>query len=230
MADERKYREEEVKEIFDLAARRDEIGRPDVSDEGGLTLAELQEVGREVGIEPREIAEAAFALDARGEGLPRRTVLGVPISVGRVVELPRAVTDREWDVLVGDLRETFGAKGKISSQGGVREWTNGNLHAFLEPTATGHRLRLGTQKGSAVPAFIFGAVGLAVGLALFTLFFFEDLGRASLVIPTLMAILGSVILASNVISLPRWAREREGQMEHIASCVGLLIGGSSQDE
>jgi len=37
MADERKYREEEVKEIFDLAASSDELGRPSVSDEGGLT-------------------------------------------------------------------------------------------------------------------------------------------------------------------------------------------------
>ena len=230
MSDEKKYGEEEVKEIFDLAARRDEIGRPNVSDEDGLTLAELQEVGLEVGIESSRIAEAALALESRGEVRPRRTFLGVPVSVGRVIELPRALTDREWDVLVGELRETFGARGRVSSQGGVREWTNSNLHAFLEPTTTGHRLRLGTRKGSAFPAFAMGATMLAIGLFLLTLFFFEDLGRASLVMPVLMAAFGGGVLASNALSLPRWARERESQMEYIAGRVGLLLGEPSEEE
>ena len=78
MANERKYGDEEVEEIFDLAASRGELGRPHVSDEGGLTLAELQEVGLEVGMEPGRIAEAALAVDARREVLPRRTYMGVP--------------------------------------------------------------------------------------------------------------------------------------------------------
>ena len=95
MADELKYREEEVGEIFDLAASRHEVGRPSSSDEGGLTLAELQEVGLEVGIEPSRIAEAALAVDKRRGVLPRRTSLGMPISVGRVIELPGAVADPE---------------------------------------------------------------------------------------------------------------------------------------
>ena len=45
MTNERKYKDEEVKEILGLAANRAEVGRPAVSDEGGLTLSELQEVG-----------------------------------------------------------------------------------------------------------------------------------------------------------------------------------------
>ena len=150
MTDERKYQEEEVREIFDLAANEAKVGRPAISDEGGLTLLEIQEVGLEVGMEPARIAEAAFVVDARREILPRRTYFRVPTSVGRIVDLPRALTDHEWDVLVGELRETFGARGTVTSQRGAREWTNGNLHAFLEPTATGHRLRLGTLKGNAV--------------------------------------------------------------------------------
>ena len=60
---ERKYREEEVKEIFDLAASAGDVGLPPVSDDRGLTLAELQEVGLEVGMEPGRIAEAALAVD-----------------------------------------------------------------------------------------------------------------------------------------------------------------------
>jgi len=135
MAKDRKYGKEEVNEIFDLAFSSREPGRLPSADEGGLTLAELQEAGREVGVEPGRIAEAALAVVSKGEVLPNRTFLGVPVSVGRVVDLPRVLTDREWEVLVGDLRETFGARGHVTSHRGMREWTNGNLHVFLEPTA-----------------------------------------------------------------------------------------------
>ncbi len=54
MTDPRKYGDDEVKEIFDLAITGGEVGLPVASDEDGLTLAELQEVGLEVGVEPTE--------------------------------------------------------------------------------------------------------------------------------------------------------------------------------
>jgi len=51
MRNERKYQDEEVKEILGRAANRAEAERPAVSDEGGLTLSELRGVGLEVGME-----------------------------------------------------------------------------------------------------------------------------------------------------------------------------------
>jgi hypothetical protein len=230
MADERKYGEDEVKKIFDLAASRDEIGRLAEADEGGLTLAELQAVGLEVGIESRRIAEAALAVDTRREVLPRQTSLGMPVSVGRVIELPRAVTDRDWDLMVAEFRETFGARGQVSSHGGVRTWSNGNLHAFLEPAETGHRLRLRTLKGGAMALNWMGVAGLAIGLILLTMLM---TGASPLRLELAMMVLvgaGGGALASNLLSLPRWAREREGQMEYIAGRVGALLGEGSQEE
>ena len=115
----------------------------------GLTLAELQAIGHEVGLPPERIFEAASALDRRREVPPSRTSLGVPISVGLTVDLPRAPTDREWDMLVAELRTTFRARGRVESTGGSRQWVNGNLHAYVEPTQSGYRLRMGTLKGNA---------------------------------------------------------------------------------
>jgi len=231
MAEGRKYGEEEVKEIFDLAVSSDEVGRPSVSDEGGLTLAELQEVGLEVGVEPRRIAEAALALDARRGVLPRRRSLGMPISVGRIIELPRAVTDREWEILVAEFRQTFGARGRVASHGSIREWTNGNLHAFLEPTEAGHQLRLGTYKGGAMALNRMGVAGLAIGLILIAVFLITGKTPVSLELPMMLMVgMGVGALGSNVLSLPRWAREREGQMEYIAGRVGSLLGERQADD
>jgi len=176
-------------------------------------------------MEPRRIAEAARALETRREVIPRRTYMGVPISVGRVIDLPRALTDHEWEVLVGELRETFGARGKVMSHAGVREWANGNLHAFLEPAETGHRLRLTTLKGGAMGLITVGVAGLVLGLILLTLLLTTGVSPVRLELFTMLLVgIGGGALASNVLSLPRWAREREGQMEYIAGRVRALVG------
>ena len=78
MAD-RKYKQHEVEEIFDLATNDPAVGVPALTDEHGLTLAEIQDVGREVGMEPARIAEAARALETRPETVPRGRHLGVPL-------------------------------------------------------------------------------------------------------------------------------------------------------
>ena len=231
MTDKRKYGDAEVKEIFDLAAARDDADRPTVPDEHGLTLAELQEVGLEVGMDPNRIAEAALVLDSGRDVRSRRTSLGLPVSVGRVIELPRAVTDHEWDILVSVLRETFGARGNVRLHGGIREWTHGTLHAFLEPTETGHRLRLYTQKIGAGFLNRVGATGLAVGLSLITVLLTTGQSPVFMELALISSMLiGGGALAPNVLRLPRWAREREGQMEDIAGQVRGLIKEPPQGE
>jgi hypothetical protein len=226
MMDERRYEDAEVAEIFQAAAapRASEGRAPGraVAPTGGFSLAELQAIGGEVGIEPERIAEAAAALDVRGTAVPRRTYLGLPVSVSRVVELPRAPTDREWEMLLAELRETFGARGKDRSSGGLRAWTNGNLHAYVEPTDTAYRLRLGTTKGGAAQGMQMGMAGLAAGLLLAVLLFAEMLDE-DLSVLLVFAVMGAFSLAFNALRLPRWAREREEQMEYLAARARTLI-------
>ena len=80
---------------------------------------------------------------------PTRKLLGLPLGVAQTVEFDRKLTDQEWERIVADLRETFEAPGVVRQQGSLRQWTNGNLQALLEPTATGQRLRMRTVKGNA---------------------------------------------------------------------------------
>jgi hypothetical protein len=140
---DRRYSDEEVAEIFRSAAEGPRTPGLQLPYHDGLTLADPQEIGREVGISPDAVAKAANALDLRGR-VVSRTFLGLPIGVERTVALNRWLTDAEWERLVVELREVFNAQGTLKSYGSLRQWTNGNLHALLEPTPTGHRLRLGT--------------------------------------------------------------------------------------
>lgn len=230
MTNERRYREEEVRRIFEAAAREGEVdGRALVPTEGP-TLAELQAIGREVGLAPERIAQAARALNQPGGALPRRTHFGMPVAVGRIVDLPRAPTDREWELLIGELRATFGARGKVRSEGSLREWSNGNLHACIEPTETGHRLRLGTLKGNALAMTRMGLFGVGMGLMTLIALVIRGGLADGLFAPVFLGTMGAVVFLSSIFGLPRWAREREGQMEYIASRARALIGAEPAAE
>ena len=224
MASDRRYQHEEVDEIFQVAASSGDPSRRELSSTDGLTLAELQEIGREVGVSPERIAEAAAALDRRRGGLPRQRSLGMPIGVARSVDLPRAPTDREWELLVADLRETFQAQGREQSRGNLRQWTNGNLHALIEPTEAGYRLRLGTTKDEGVAV---NTIGIAMFvMSVMFLFVLVITGQLAddFMVPIMLGGLSGTAFAYNAIRLPGWARQREEQMEYIAQRAQKLIG------
>ena len=224
MTHERRYNDDEAREIFEAAASERDQPAGGISSAEGLTLAELTDIGREVGLAPQRIAEAASAIELRRDLPPLRTHLGMPLAVGRTVDVPRAPTDHEWELLVSELRQTFGAKGKVGSHGSIREWTNGNLHAYVEPTETGHRLRLGTMKGNAIAV---GRMGMAlIGTGLVLVVFLALTGQLAdgFFAPLLLGSMGGVGLAASALGLPAWAREREAQMEHIAARARALIG------
>jgi hypothetical protein len=221
MAEDRRYRDDEIAAIFEAAATAKESGRRASSAAGGLTLTELQSIGRDVGVPPERIAEAAAALDRGRDMLPRRRDLGMPISTGRTVDLPRAPTAREWDLLVGELRRTFNAKGKDSSRGDLRSWSNGNLQAHIEPTETGYQLRIGTLKGDAAAVNRLGIGGMLAGLVVFGVV--TATSGLDLAGPLVLGGMGAAALTYNAVRLPRWARERERQMEHIAARVRAIV-------
>jgi hypothetical protein len=219
---ERRYTDEEVEQIFRNAAEEERPARRDRTSRDGMTLAELQEIGGEVGIPSEQIARAAARLDGEG-GMalvrPRSTLLGLPISASRAIDLPRAPTDREWAILVAELRDVFQAGGRDTSTPGSRIWRNGNLRVAIEPTESGYSLRMRTRKGDAPLTVGIGFLFLV--LAIMMLVDGRDSGEIASSI--LFLLLGAGAFTYNAVQLPRWAAEREGQMEHIAKrAVDLL--------
>jgi hypothetical protein len=218
---DRHYDDDEVAEIFRVAAEGSETSERSESralagrSANGLTLDDLQAIAREVGIAPDAVERAARSLDRpRAEPVSRR-LLGLPIGVQRTVVLDRRLTDAEWELLVVELREVFGARGTMRAQGSLREWRNGNLHAYLEPTPTGSRLRLGTTKGNAAASIAAGSMALITSGVVGVLSAAGGtLSTAALGIGTL-ATMGAVLLANGTLGLPRWARLRGRQMDGI---------------
>jgi hypothetical protein len=221
---ERRYGDEEVAAIFQAAAELQQRAALDSSASGaamvpagasteGMTLGQLQEIGKEVGIPGDLVAQAAGSLDQRGRSSVRR-FLGLPIGVGRTVQLPRRLSETEWERLVVDLRTTFDARGRLKDEGSFRQWTNGNLQALLEPTATGHQLRLKTMKGDAYASMMFGLATAGLGALLVA---YQALsGPIQTVAPVVTIVwLGAAMFTVGALRLPGWARTRNKQMEGI---------------
>lgn len=227
MTDERRYQDDEVAAIFE-AASAPTLPGDDPAPAKGLTLAELQAIGREVGIPPERIAQAAAALGQRRAPVPRRTDFGMPVTAAYVVDIPRPLTDREWSLVVADLRETFGARGIENSEGVTREWWNHNLHAVVEPTRTGYRLRLGTLKGDGLAMNRMGAFGIVMGMVVAVAL----RGDPAAISGTLaLGSIGAGAFVFNALRLPRWARLRERQMREVAErTLALLSAASSSSE
>ncbi len=227
---DRRFNEQEVAEIFARATEERPGGPRRLAPGDGMTLAELEEIGREVGIAPESIRHAAVLLDQSGHATSRQ-LLGLPIGVGRTVELDRKLTDDEWERLVVDLRETFDARGQVRRDGSLRQWTNGNLQALLEPTTTGSRVRLRTVKGDA-RGLIGGGLGMmgmsAVGVVAALLG--GATGDAGMIASMgSLAAIGAAMVGAGAFRLPRWARLRRRQMTEVAERLTLLTKSPPED-
>lgn len=236
MTSERQFSEQEVAYILERAATADTVesesavaataGDESPGQVTGMTLAQLTDIAREAGIHPSALLSAARAVE-QGALVPTQEhkAFGLPVGVSRTAEFSRSVTTEEWERLVAALRETFQARGTVRQEGSLRSWSNGNLHAMLEPTATGHRLRLSTMKSDAIPFLRLGAFGIVMA-GVVALALTSKAGSDALVVPGILAALGALPIVRTVITTPRWARTRAAQMETIAETAAKILSES----
>ena len=216
---ERRYSDEEVAAIFERAAKSEaglQRQQPHVAQQG-MTLGDLLQIGRDAGIPADLVASAARQIDLAGHPTERK-YLGLTIGVGRTVELPRRLTDDEWERLVADVRETFDARGTLRKEGSTRIWSNGNLQIMLEPTAAGHRLRMRTVKGEA-RGYVTGGIALVTVGVSATIFRSLVPGVDPGMVATMWGFIAAagIMLATKTVRLPSWAKTRQRQMEDIAA-------------
>lgn len=218
---ERRYSEDEVSAIFERATEAQQAVRRQLPAGEGMTLADLRAIGHEVGIPAELVDQAALSMDQRGRDDATRTMLGLPVGVGRTVELGRKLTDEEWERLVVDLRETFEARGTLRADGSLKQWTNGNLQALLEPTATGQRLRLRTTMGGARGMMTAGLGLVGVSVAVVVASALSGHVAEALAQVGSMMIAGAGVFTAGAARLPGWAKLRRRQMEGVAARLAL---------
>ena len=218
---ERRFSDAEVAQIFERAASGHAIQTTRAPE--GMTLAELQSIGHEVGIPAEQITRAALSLSS-DEAKPTRRFLGMTTGVAHTVHLARKLTDDEWERFIVQVRETFNAQGTMSREGSLKQWNNGNLRVMLEPTDAGHRVRFQTVKGDAPGLLGGGLVMIAVAGAGEVTAVLTGSGNDVGLLAS-FGFLGAMGIAAAGITafrLPRWARTRKAQMEELGARASAM--------
>lgn len=231
-APDHRFTEQETAAIIARAARSQHAVAP-VS-ESGLSLAELQEIGRAAGLSPTHVAAAAAALRAEQAPGGAGERFGLPREIRALRVIPVPVSDATWERMVATLRQHFGTAGHAGQVGRLREWTattrsssterREELHVVLAPHELGAMLTLTQQKADARGVEYLTAGGTLGGTGL--LFAAMPLVTA---LPAAMALLGGGLATlgvafgvGGVASARAWARRRREGFEALLDRLELI--------
>lgn len=213
MRDEREFKEEEVRAIFARAAERQHEAEAARSS-SGLTLAELEAIGQEAGLDPEHVAAAAAELLKPHRAPIQNTFLGMPVELRRTRVLRAPLSEEGWGSLVADLQETFKASGVATDIGGVREWRNyadarRTVRVTVEPEGVGARITVEQTLWPQVLGFGMGAaVNAAMALVFFALWAARSTADALLLPALVMGLFSLVFGAGAVIGTRRQGRRQ----------------------
>ena len=222
----RHFSEEEARRIFARAAER-QHRRPALGE--GLTLEDLQAIGREAGIDPAHVAAAA-AEDATPYQPPMWA--GVPLRTQRVRRLVGPVDDAAWGRVLDVLRERHQTPGAVEHIGDRRSWTayEGSLQGErvrIETTSEGTELTVesgvASEKGAA-----YGLSGMMVSLGALMGVGGAATGKTGLLWFALaMAVMTVAVLLVTRVSARRRAGTRPLEMDALADRIERIAASSA---
>ena len=165
--DERRFSDREVREILEKAVKRTSSDSTSLTTGDGLSLTDLKAIGKEVGIAPERLEEAARSVSEVGANPPNR-ILGGPTVVHFDRKLTSEFDPEETPELLSLVRRSMGDKGEVDEIRNSVEWRSTSELVTRYVTVT--RKNGGTTiegssnlSGAAVITFVPGSIlGLMV--------------------------------------------------------------------
>jgi hypothetical protein len=202
--------------------------------EPGLSLAELQEVAGEAGIDAAHVVAAAREVQLSTAVAPERyRFVGIPMELVERRIVPGHLADREWERIVGEFRSAFRTPGTTNSFGDVREWfssgagtTGAPVRLRLDPGEDGIEvsLRQSTKSARDVPlalGWTFGSMGAVFGLIVAV----GSLDPGAAALPALFGVLSGGSFLGGRWAARRWARRQSARFSRLLDRVELIARG-----
>jgi hypothetical protein len=224
---ERRYDDEEVGRVLRAAAEMQSgLALPGGTE--GATLAELQQIAKEVGLDPAAVSRAARELDSS----PRNRSSETPGSVYVELSVDGSLSDEAWDDIISELRRSTGSLGVDRLVGGNREWTDEGFNSTsltASPRRDRTQLRfLGNTTGSAVVTAMFTFFFLILSTALAGKFTHSLLGPfLTTALILMMVVLG---IGTSVGIVRRQRRRFRTRIEELSERVAGIAASHSLDK
>lgn len=134
----RKFSEEEVALIIKRAAELQQTEAVEESSSTALTLAEVEQIAKEAGIDASLVRRAAVGLNRPAEHMRPSPFLGAPTRIvfERVVD--GEISNDEFESIVNETRRTFGDNGVTSVLGRTVAWSS--MHSGGRRRARGRQI------------------------------------------------------------------------------------------
>ena len=239
---DRTYSEREIADLIERAVERQQAARTAEAGER-LSLAEIERIAAEAGIDPAHVREAADEMDAAGRTLRRESgTTATTVFVERWIDAP--LTPDAWEDAVIELQTRHGADlgammgqtagGTVQQIGNAYEWrhTSGlgvQTTVTASPRDGRTRLRLTQLVGLGSPrsegiAYGMGLALLAAGAALAV-----AAGLDTVLAPPLWAVLvfvvALVVAVPTVTSLDRaWRGKKHAALGALADDLVPILG------
>jgi len=211
---DRRYSEEEMALILKRAVEKQSNSNlPARSPDQGFTLAEMQEIGAEVGIDATRITAAANSLDHRPDP-PTSRVSPARAKFNRWIDVP--VEEKDLQEMMELVRRNVKKPGQVTEVLGGAEWRGksaaGAHHVSIRPEQEGTRLEV---EGVYTESLLGALVGTSPLGALLAGAFANGQG-ASPALVLLMAVVGFVVA-----TIPWWVLIRNSR-EHLEGITDQL--------
>lgn len=221
----RTFDEQEVAEIFRLAAKRQDNALRALSPGGGLTLEELTEIGKEAGISPNFIKGAVQQLSHAPPAAKVDRIAGFPVGFTRTIDVPASFDEEHWNRLVSSLHDELDVLGRTHVAGNTRVWESDIGQLVAEPRGEGYRLRLKLAKDAFRATLIMGSVLSFMGLFFMLVLaskgdLFVDMAKTMFI--SMFAVAGLSGLGYGAFQFPRWISDKEARIDQVLE--DLLAG------
>jgi hypothetical protein len=197
----------------------------------GLSLADLQAVGAEAGIDPAYVAAAAAELSAVDATEDTPWWYAGPATVRAETVVPGTITDGPvWVAMVRELRDTFDTDGVATQLGDALEWSfeppmgGESTRVDVTPEPHGTRIRITRSKTQAarmgaMMGGMLGGCGVFVGALIFAIKGFDVAGLALML---MLLAAGAALTGLNIPLYRRTIRREQRAFDSLIDRLELI--------
>lgn len=232
----RRYSDKEVRRLLKYAAERqqsDEAGGAGGREGGGMTLATLQEVAAEAGIEPRYVQLAADRIESPEPTGLEHSLAGTALLVRAERIVPGELCEEDYEQIVAEIQMAVDVPGDATMVGRTLTWRSvtsehqsRSLQVTVAPRNGETRIqaeeRLHGYAGALYGGVVIGG-GLGVGLGVGFGVGLGALGSALFAAAFPVTLIGGLYVAMRQV-MKSVGRKRRGELDGLADRIAAVRG------
>jgi hypothetical protein len=220
VTDSRRFTDREVALVLKRASEMEESVGDEVGGGSGLSLAELEDIGREVGISAVSLRSAVAGLD-RGRGLNAARIAGAPLVQRAVHGIPTRLDEETIRELVAIVDRDLDGAGTVTEALGSVRWTASDrfrsTQVRISPTEGSTAIEVVEKTNGRLRRVMHALPGAWGAMAIMPI-----LSSGATSAPQAVALTGAAVIAGVVAGRAVWtvlARRSAGRVKRLASAL-----------